>query len=117
MRHRFQSRPEALTNTLLIAERCAAFDLTEDLGYEFPDFQGSERGGALETLAAICLAKISELYEPGSNQERDAEDRLNTELGLVDLHGLAGFFLVYRDIMDLATQVAREVRGDAPRRG
>ena len=74
MRHRFQSRPEALTNTLLIAERCAAFDLTEDLGYEFPDFQGSERGGALETLAAICLAKIAELYEPGSREEHDAED-------------------------------------------
>jgi error-prone DNA polymerase len=115
MRHRFQSRPEALTNTLLIAERCAAFDLTEDLGYEFPDFQGSARGGALETLAAICLAKIGEFYEPGSKQERDAEERLQTELGLVDLHGLAGFFLVYRDIMDLATQVAREVRGEAPR--
>jgi error-prone DNA polymerase len=115
MAHRFQSRPEALTNTLLIAERCAAFDLTEDLGYEFPDFQGSERGGALETLAAICLARIGELYEPGSTEERDAEERLHTELALVDLHGLAGFFLVYRDIMDLATQVAREVRGDAPR--
>ena len=115
MRHRFQSRPEALTNTLLIAERCADFDLTEDLGYEFPDFEGSERGGALETLAAICLAKISELYEPGSAEERDAEERLHTELSLVDLHGLAGFFLVYRDIMDLATVVAREVRGEAPR--
>ena len=45
MRHRFQSRPEALTNTLLIAERCAAFDLTEDLGYEFPDFEGSDAEG------------------------------------------------------------------------
>ena len=115
MRHRFQSRPEALTNTLLIAERCAAFDLTEDLGYEFPNFEGSGHGEALETLAAICLAKISTLYKPGSSQERDAEERLHTELRLVDLHGLAGFFLVYRDIMDLATQVAREVRGDAPR--
>ena len=115
MRHRFQSRPEALTNTLLIAERCADFDLTEDLGYEFPDFEGSERGGALETLAAICLVKISELYKPGSVEEQDAEERLHTELSLVDLHGLAGFFLVYRDIMDLATVVAREVRGEAPR--
>ena len=28
--HRFESRPEAITNTLLIAERCAAFDLTMD---------------------------------------------------------------------------------------
>ena len=115
MRNRFQSRPEAITNTLLIAERCAAFDLTEDLGYEFPDFEGSARGQALETLAAICLAKISALYKPGSSQERDAEERLHTELRLVDLHGLAGFFLVYRDIMDLAVIVAREVRGEAPR--
>ena len=115
MRHRFESRPEALTNTLLIAERCAAFDLTEDLGYEFPDFEGSERGSAITALAAICLARIGELYPPGSTAERDAEERLHTELALVDLHGLGGFFLVYRDIMDLATQVAREVRGDAPR--
>ena len=115
MRNRFQSRPEAITNTLLIAERCAAFDLTEDLGYEFPDFEGSVRGEALETLAAICLAKISTLYKPGSSQEKDAEERLHTELRLVDLHGLAGFFLVYRDIMDLAVTVAREVRGEAPR--
>jgi len=115
MRHRFASRPEALTNAVLIAERCAAFDLTEDLGYEFPDFEGSERGGALETLAAICLAEIGRRYEPGSAEERDAEERLHTELALVDLHGLAGFFLVYRDIMDLAREVAREVRADSPR--
>ena len=115
MRNRFQSRPEAITNTLLIAERCAAFDLPEDLGYEFPNFEGSAHGEALETLAAICLAKISTLYEPGSSRERDAEERLHTELRLVDLHGLAGFFLVYRDIMDLAVLVAREVRGEAPR--
>jgi len=115
MQHRFESRPEALANTLLIAERCARFDLTEDLGYEFPDFEGSHRGGALETLAAICLAKIAELYPDGSSAQRDAEDRLNTELGLVDLHGLAGFFLVYRDIMQLAAQVGREVRGESPR--
>jgi len=115
MAHRFESRPEALTNTLLVAERCADFDLTQDLGYVFPDFEGSERGGAIESLAAMCLARISEMYEPGSPQERDAEERLHTELCLVDLHGLAGFFLVYRDIMDLAAEVAREVRGDSPR--
>ncbi|HKJ03672.1 MAG TPA: DNA polymerase III subunit alpha [Longimicrobiales bacterium] len=115
MRHRFRTRPEALTNSVLIAERCAAFDLTEDLGYEFPDFEGSARGGALETLAAICLAEISRRYKPGSAAERDAEERLHTELKLVDLHGLAGFFLVYRDIMELAREVARDVRADSPR--
>jgi error-prone DNA polymerase len=115
MNHRFQSRPEALTNTLLISERCAHFDLTEDLGYEFPDFEGSERGAAIEALAAMCLSRIGELYKKGSAEEHAAEERLHTELCLVDLHGLAGFFLVYRDIMDLAAEVAREVRGEAPR--
>ena len=115
MQHRFRSRPEALANAVLIAERCASFDLTEDLGYEFPDFEGSARGGALETLAALCLAEISRKYEPGSAEGREARERLHTELRLVDLHGLAGFFLVYRDIMDLARDVAREVRGDSPR--
>ena len=115
MRHRFRTRPEALTNSVLVAERCAAFDLTEDLGYEFPDFEGAARGGALETLAAICLAEIARKYEPGSAEERDAEERLHTELKLVDLHGLAGFFLVYRDIMDLAREVARDVRASSPR--
>ncbi|MEX2465363.1 MAG: DNA polymerase III subunit alpha [Gemmatimonadota bacterium] len=130
MEHRFESRPEALTNTLLIAERCAGFDLTEDLGYEFPDFEGGgepggaaggghsgeARGGrALETLAAICRAKIGERYPAGSRETEAAEARLQQELALVDLHGLAGFFLVYRDIMELAAEVAREVRGDAPR--
>ncbi len=115
MQHRFRTRPEALTNSLLIAERCAAFDLTEDLGYEFPDFVGSDRGGAIETLAGLCLAEISRRYAPGSVEERKAQERLHTELRLVDLHGLAGFFLVYRDIMDLAREVAREVRADSPR--
>ncbi len=115
MRHRFRTRPEALTNSVLIAERCAAFDLTEDLGYEFPDFEGSARGGALETLAALCLDGISRKYAPGSREEREAEARLHTELRLVDLHGLAGFFLVYRDIMELARDVARDARGDSPR--
>ena len=115
MAARFQGRPDALTNTVLVAERCRGFDLTRDLGYTFPDFEGSARGGALETLAAVCLAELARRYEPGSREEADAEARLHQELRLVDLHGLAGFFLVYRDIMELAKEVAAEVRGSAPR--
>ena len=111
---RFQSRPDALAHTLEIAERCATFDLTKDLGYTFPDFEGSDRGGALETLAAVCLVKLNERYG-GSKLEDEARERLHQELALVDLHGLAGFFLVYRDIMDLAREVASDIRGSAPR--
>ena len=114
MENRFQGRPDALAHTLEIAERCAAFDLTKDLGYTFPDFEGSDRGGALETLAAVCLTKLDERYR-GSKLEDEARERLHQELALVDLHGLGGFFLVYRDIMELAREVAADIRGTAPR--
>jgi error-prone DNA polymerase len=115
MAARFATRPEALANTLRIAERCRGFDLTEDLGYRFPDFEGSHRGGALETLATVCMTELERRYTPGSPHELEARERLQRELSLVDRHGLAGFFLVYRDIMDLARDVAKELRGDAPR--
>ncbi len=115
MATRFADRPDALARTLTIAERCRSFDLTEDLGYKFPDFEGSERGGALETLSQMCQAEISRRYEPGSAHEREATERLHKELALVDRHGLAGFFLVYRDIMNLAREVASDLRGEAPR--
>ena len=114
MASRFQSRPDALAHTLEIAGRCAAFDLTKDLGYTFPDFEGSDRGGALETLTAVCLERLEERYG-GTNREVEARERLYQELALVDLHNLAGFFLVYRDIMDLAREVAAKVRGTSPR--
>ena len=112
---RFAGRPDALAGTLNISERCMSFDLTEDLGYVFPDFEGSANGGAMETLAAVCLAEVSRRYEPGSRWQREAEERIQNELRLVDLHGLAGFFLVYRDIMNLAKEVAADLRVGAPR--
>lgn len=115
MAYRFAGRPDALTNTLHIAERCSEFDLTKDLGYAFPDFEGSERGEALATLRDVCRAELERRYPHGSRQAREAEERLQQELALVDRHGLAGFFLVYRDIMRLAREVAHEVRGEAPR--
>ncbi|MEZ4414806.1 MAG: DNA polymerase III subunit alpha [Gemmatimonadota bacterium] len=115
MAWRFQSRPDALTNTLHIAERCAAFDLTQDLGYAFPDFEGSEQGSAAQVLHRVCHARLDEKYPPGSLLRTDAQLRLEQELSLVERHGLSGFFLVYRDILNLGHEVAARVRGSAPR--
>ena len=115
MRQRFSDRVDAILNSARIAERASAFDLTEDLGYEFPDFDGGRGTSALSTLSALCRARLEERYRPGSREWEDARERLDTELALVDLHGLAGFFLVYRDIMNLAAEVAHEVRGSALR--
>jgi len=116
MARRFESRPDALRHTREIAERCEAFDLTRDLGYEFPDFAGSGWAPAIRVLGDVCRAALETRYPPGSPDRHEAESRLDTELALVDRHDLAGFFLVYRDILELAREVAREVRGPSAAR-
>jgi error-prone DNA polymerase len=106
----FGDRPDAVANTVIIAERCASFDLTRDLGYTFPDFRGSERLTAPRALAELSWAKLEELYPLGSPHRSEAEGRLEQELKLIEYHGLSGFFMVYRDLLDLAREVAADVR-------
>jgi len=111
MAWRFETRPDAITNTLAIAERCGEFDLTRDLGYEFPDFVGSGRAPAIRVLAEVCRAALEIRYPAGCHDRKEAEARLQEEIVLIDRHDLAGFFLVYRDILNLAREVATRVRG------
>jgi error-prone DNA polymerase len=106
----FRDCPDAVANTLVLAERCREFDLTRDLGYRFPDFHGAERAPAPRALAELCRARLEERYPAGSLHRVEAERRLAEELRLVERHGLSGFFLVYHDLFDLARQVAADVR-------
>ncbi|HXF96892.1 MAG TPA: error-prone DNA polymerase [Gemmatimonadales bacterium] len=106
----FGDRPDAVRNTLVIAERCRAFDLTRDLGYTFPDFRGADKVPAPRALAELCRARLDERYPPESRHRREAENRLQEELALIERHRLSGFFLVYHDLFDLAREVAADVR-------
>src|SRR5213078_3365863 len=67
----FRDCPNAVANTLALAERCRGFDLTRDLGYRFPDFNGAERAPAPRALAELCRARLEERYPPDS-PHRDA---------------------------------------------
>ena len=110
---RFRDRPDAIAHTLLLAERCRAFDLTRDLGYAFPDFRGAE---APRVLAELCRARLEERYPAGSPYRAAALSRLEEELRLTAHHGLAGFFLLYHDLFELAREVASDLR-QGSRRG
>lgn len=107
MARRFQGLDDALAASAQIAERCAAFDLTRDLGYRYP---GAEDPTMVRTLAEACEAVFAERYPAGSRHEQEARARLAQELRIIDHHRLAGFFVLHRDVLELAREVAAEVR-------
>jgi error-prone DNA polymerase len=106
----FADCPDAVANTERIAERCRSFDITEDLGYVFPDFSGAGRAPAPQALAELCRARLEERYPPGTPYRAAAERRLAEELALIEHHKLSGFFLVYNDLFELAREVGADVR-------
>jgi len=115
MERRFARYPRAIPNTLAIAERCT-FDLTQDLPYELPDFPVPEGSTLDDHLRGICERAFTRKYTPLEPLAyRDARARLDRELSLIAKHKLAGFFLVYWDILQLVNEIAQKVRGRDPR--
>ena len=106
MAARFAEHPEAVAETLRLSDRLH-FDLTADLGYTYP---GAEDAGADAELAQTCRALLTERYA-GACERPEAEARLETELATIRHLGLSGFFLLHRDVVELAREVAVEVRG------
>jgi error-prone DNA polymerase len=111
---RFPDDRAAIARTVALAERLQ-FDLTEELGYRYPDFSDSPEP-AIVQLAHVCRRNFEERYPQGHRLCREASARLEEELKLIDELGLAGFFLLHWDVLELARECALEVRGrDSPR--
>lgn len=109
MADRFADHPEAVAETVRLAERLE-FDLTRDLGYRFPDFVSGHPGEHADAvLARICIHQLGARY-PNACKRAAARARLDEELALIAHHGLAGFFLLHRDLLELAREVALQVR-------
>jgi error-prone DNA polymerase len=129
MAARFAEHPRAVRESVHLAEELR-FDLGRDLGYRYP---GAEDAGAMRRLAELCSARLHERYGEraevgwGAGRGRrsasgqcarqtaalfdEAAARLNEELRIIDELGLAGFFLLHHELLELAREVAAEVRG------
>jgi error-prone DNA polymerase len=112
MAKRFPEYPAAVAETAELAGRLT-FDLRSDLGYRYP---GSDDATALGRLAELCRARLEDRYPAGVSTRAAALARLEEELRVIDALGLAGFFLLHRDLLELARDVAIEVRGPSAAR-
>ena len=100
----FDDFPEAILNTLKIAERCE-FDLATGLGYTLPDPAVPSGYTADSYLRRLCSEAALRRYGAMTPQ---VEARLDEEFHLVGRHRLAGFLLLYREIVLLAQKIMEE---------
>ena len=113
MASRFSEHPEAVAETVALAERLR-FDLSSDLGYRYP---GAEDAAAMRNLSELCQSRLEERYQGGEEVRAGAAARLEQELRIIERLGLPGFFLLHHDMLELAREVALEVRGAGSVRG
>jgi error-prone DNA polymerase len=105
---RFSDDPGAVAETAALAERLE-FDLTQELGYRYPDFS-DDAEPADARLAQLCTEAFAERYRLSPSRSR-AQARLREELALIAELGLSGFFLLHHEVLELAREVATSVRG------
>ena len=111
---RFSDDRDAVARTAELAERLE-FDLTHELGYRYPDFSDRDEP-AIAELTRVCNRAFEARYSGTNGLKRKARARLEEELALIADLGLAGFFLLHWEVLELAAEVARAVRGrDTPR--
>ncbi|HEX7556911.1 MAG TPA: DNA polymerase III subunit alpha, partial [Leptolinea sp.] len=93
--------PEAISNTLLIAERCNV-DLTPQ-GYHLPVFPVPEGFTAESYLRHLCEEGLVRRY---GNRVQDAQvrERLEYELGIIHSMGFDAYFLIVWDLCRFARE-------------
>ncbi|NLT74509.1 MAG: DNA polymerase III subunit alpha [Chloroflexi bacterium] len=102
--------PEAVENTLLVAEQCD-FDPGFQ-GYHLPKFEVPEACTAETYLRNLCLEGLKRRY---SDITPDIQARLDYELGVIHDMGFDEYFLINEDLVRWAKQEAKMLVG--PGRG
>ena len=97
----FRECPEALINTMAIAEQCT-MDLTEELKYTFPDYPAPEGYTAESYLEKLCHDAAIRRYGAITPE---VQNRLEEEFRLISKYKLAGFLLMYHEVIKLGREV------------
>jgi len=98
----FKNFPNAIENTIKIAESCN-IDIPMDQ-YHLPEFPIPELNGTSDSneyLRSICVKGLHERY---SNITSDIQNRLDYELDVIKKMGFAGYFLITQDFVNYAKE-------------
>ncbi|MEO8440783.1 MAG: PHP domain-containing protein, partial [Spartobacteria bacterium] len=99
MKALFRDRPEAIANTVRLAERLE-FSL-ENIGYHFPDYPVPEGHSMDSFLRTIVLFGAQQRYESITTK---VKDQLQFELALIQKLGFSGYFLIVWDIVNFCRE-------------
>ncbi len=93
----FQEAPEALKNTVAIAERC---EVQFELGkYHLPDYKVPDGFNKETYLEYLCRDGLHHRYQKITPE---LEERLTYELSIIEETGFAGYFLIVWDFVHYA---------------
>ncbi len=97
----FAEVPEALSNTLLIAERCKVDLSVED--YHLPRFEVPEGETPESYLRRLCEQGAQRRYAERADSE-EVQTRLDYELGVIHKMGFDAYFLIVWDLCRFARE-------------
>jgi len=98
----FREHPEAIANTLRIAERC---NLEIEFGVpKYPNYNPPEGFTQNEYLRHIVFEGLRKRYGERAMEDPVVEERINRELGVLETQGFVNYFLITWDFIDWARQ-------------
>ena len=102
MRAVFSEVPEALTNTLRVAEKC---DLKLDFGVsKYPAYHAPEGTTRERYLSELCYKGLRERYGERAETDGELRQRLDYELLVLEKAGFTSYFLIVWDFIHYAKQ-------------
>lgn len=99
MEERFKDVPEAVSNTVLIGERCnVELDLKTT---HLPNFEKPDGKTTMEYMRELVTERLPKRF-PQDKQTPELKDRLEMELGVIEKTGFGDYFLIVQDFISWA---------------
>ena len=102
MRALFPDHPEAISNTVAIAERC---DLKLEFGKsKFPEYEPPRGKSREEYLRELCTEGLRKRFGERATTDAEILARLQKELAVLERTGFVSYFLIVWDFIHFAKQ-------------